>query len=115
MVARLDSRMNNESHIRIQRRKSFCDVLRSYKVTLDGVDTTTLRNGETVTLQLTPGRHRLELNIDWCGSEEIQFDAEPGECVAFNCGSALNGWRFFLGLYYVCFRRRKYLFIDRSE
>jgi hypothetical protein len=106
--------MSNEAQVRIRRSKSFADRLRTYRVELDGLPVASLRAGDLITLPVMSGRHSLSLKIDWCGSEEVQFDAVAGECVEFECGSALTGWRFLLGLFYVCFRPRKYLFLQKT-
>src|SRR5256885_662848 len=86
-----------------QRRKD-ADSLRAYKIKLDGVVVGSVRARESVTVPVAPGRHSLVLLIDWCGSEQIDFESQPGEHLCFECGSSLVGWRVLLALFYIVFR-----------
>ncbi len=55
------------------------DRFRSYKVLLDGGTAGTIGAGETVTLTVPPGAHRLQLQVDWTGSPELELDLQTGE------------------------------------
>ena len=106
--------MSDEAHITIQRGKGYADRLRSYKVAVDGVVVASVRAGQSVTVRVSAGSHKLGLRIDWCGSEELQFEARPGEHGTFECGSSLTGRRVFLAILYILFRRRQYLWLRRA-
>ena len=105
--------MCNDSHITIRRDKSYADRLRAYKVKVDGVAAGAVRAGESVAIPVAPGGHKLQLWIDWCGSVELQFDAQPGQNIVFKCGSGLTRWRILLVIVYVLFRTRQYLWLRR--
>jgi hypothetical protein len=109
--------MSDEAHITIQRDKSYADRLRAYKVAVDGVVVASVRAGQSVTVPVSAGGHTLGPRIDWCGSEELQFKAQAGERITFECGSSLTGltgWRALLALFYVLFRTQ-YLWLRRAE
>ena len=106
--------MSDEAHITIQRGKSYADRLRAYKVVVDGVVVASVRAGQSVTVPVSAGSHALGLRIDWCGSEELQFEVRTGERITFECGSSLAGWRVWLALLYVIFRTREYLWLRRA-
>jgi len=106
--------MSDEAHIIIQRGKSYADSWRAYKVAVDGVVVASVRAGQLVTIPVSAGSHTLGLRIDWCGSEELQFEARAGERITFECGSSLAGWRSLLAIVYVLFRTRQYLWLRRA-
>jgi len=81
--------------IYLTRNKEFADVFRRYKVVIDGVEKGRIKNGGTFACDITAGRHTIELKIDWCGSNIIEFDVRNNEIVAFDCGSNLRGWKIF--------------------
>jgi hypothetical protein len=68
------------AEIAIVRPKSvWIDRFGSYKVLLDGNSVEKIRSGETVTLSVRPGAHRLQLQVDWTGSPELELDLQAGE------------------------------------
>ncbi|MGD1083570.1 MAG: DnaJ domain-containing protein [Verrucomicrobiota bacterium] len=101
-------------HIIIRRGTSYADRLRAYKVVVDDVVVATLRAGKSVTLPVTPGSHRLQLRIDWCGSEELLFDAQDGAAIEFECGSGLAGQRRISALAAIFRRTQDYLWLRRA-
>ena len=106
--------MNDQTQITVRRTTSYADRLRAYKVKIDGVVVGSIRARESVTIPVVPGRHSLTLRIDWCGSEQIDFEVSPGQHLFFECGSNLAGWRIFLALFYIIFRTRQYLWLRRA-
>jgi hypothetical protein len=106
--------MSDETRLTVHRTTSYADRLRAYKVIVDGSLAGTVGAGQSVSIPMTPGRHTLVLQIDWCGSEEIPFEARTGEHVTFECGSSLAGWRVFLAAYYFLLRTQDYLWLRRA-
>jgi hypothetical protein len=105
-------RMDNKAEITIRRASDFADLMREYKVRMDGDVVASVRSGQSVTVPVVPGAHSISLQIDWCGSEEIAIEAQPGEQLTFECGSNLsdmrNRWKMF---FVIFFRRREYLWL----
>ena len=90
------------------------DRLRAYKVKIDGVIVGSVRARESITVPVSPGMHSLVLRIDWCGSEQVDFEIQLGEYVSFECGSSLTGWRILLVLFYITFGAHQYLWLRRA-
>lgn len=61
------------------------DRLRRYTILVDESEVGSVSNGESTTLEVDPGPHRLRLTIDWTGSPTLAFDARDGEAVEFDC------------------------------
>jgi hypothetical protein len=105
--------MENETELVVRRGSSYVDSLRAYKVVVDRVVVAMVRDGQSVAVPITPGRHSLRLRIDWTGSKEFEFDARPGEKIAFECGSNASVQRPFFAFVYVLSRQR-YLWLRRA-
>src|SRR6266478_2017182 len=105
--------MSDQAQLTVRRTTSYADRLRAYEVNLDGVAVGSVRARREVTLPVSAGKHSLLLRIDWCDSPQIDFDARPGEEVLFECGSSLAGWRLLLGLFFIIFRTKQYLWLRR--
>jgi hypothetical protein len=105
--------MENQTELIIRRGSTYVDRLRAYKVVVDRVAVATVRDGQSVAVPITPGRHSLRMRIDWTGSGEVEFDARPGEKVAFECGSNASERRPFFAFVYVLSRQR-YFWLRRT-
>jgi hypothetical protein len=63
-------------------------------VEVDGVDIGEIRRGETRVFPLSPGRHEVHLEIDWCRSPAISVDAIPGHAVKLVCYAKSRAWQW---------------------
>ena len=97
--------------ITISRDSGYADLLRAYRVLIDGSGIGTIGNGESKIFNIEPGLHDLVLTIDWCSSNTITFDLPPHGILHFECGSNLRGVNLFLGIYYILFARGQYLWL----
>jgi hypothetical protein len=61
------------------------DRARSYDVVLDGERVAKIKRGSQVELPVPPGRHEIVLRIDWCSSQVLQLDVEPGDAIQLSC------------------------------
>jgi hypothetical protein len=107
--------MSEETELTVRRTTSYADRRQAYRVEVDGVVVGSVRARDSVTIPIKPGAHTLVLRINWCGSEQTEFEAQPSESVTFECGSNLTGWRLLLASYYIVFRTRQYLWLRRVE
>jgi hypothetical protein len=64
------------------------DRLRSYRVILDDDEVARIKRGQDLELPVSAGRHQILLEIDWCSSPTVEFDAQPGEVIRFVCEPA---------------------------
>ena len=84
--------------LRIKRDKMFVDMMREYKVFIDGKFVGTVENGETVGFELDEGHHLVHLEIDWCRSKKLSLDVKSGENVVLHTGSSMK-WFLFPFMY----------------
>jgi hypothetical protein len=97
--------------IRIKRDTGYADRVRAYKVVLDGNVIGEIKNGQQVEFDVAPGKHQLNLKIDWCRSNIVDFEINQST-VEFECGSNLRGFKILLAIFYVTFLRSKYIWLE---
>ena len=59
---------------------------RSWRVLIDDRRVARVRYGQTVTVVATPGRHELQLALDWARSPKLQLDLAEGHELHVRCG-----------------------------
>ena len=80
-----------QARIRILREaQSWADALRKYRVLLDGKRVGNIENGGALTLEVEPGRHQLQMRIDWASSPRVLVEVGPGKEAVLGCGSTLS-------------------------
>ena len=85
--------------IRITRKHAFMDLFRAYKVLLDGKEVSRIRNGKQIEVDVSPGIHLMQLKIDWCYSNEVEFELKNNQdLLEFECGNNYAGKRVFRGV-----------------
>ncbi|QQE77234.1 hypothetical protein [Alicyclobacillus sp. SO9] len=98
--------------IRIKRAVSLSDNLRNYHVVLDGTEIGSVGPGDTFEYSLNAGYHKIHLEIDWCRSNELEFEVKNDEVLDFKCGG-LNGFKVLAVIWFITFGRNRYLWIKR--
>jgi len=76
---------------------------------VDGVQRAELVDDATAQIGLTPGEHRVEVRVKWCGSREVPITLEPGQILRMECrprGIPL------LALLYITLWRNRYIAIE---
>ena len=96
--------------ILLKRPFAAADMLRAYKIVLDGRVVGTIRCGKTVQVAVSPGRHTLRLQIDWCYSNAVEFD-NHGQALVFECGNNFSGMRLFSGVRHLVAPSGDYLWL----
>ena len=95
----------------INRVSEYSNKLRGIKILIDNKEIGKIKDGESKTISVEPGEHKLQAKLDWCYSNEITFNLNDGDIKRFN----LNGTNPLLGLYYLTFARDKYLTLVEIE
>ena len=76
------------SQITLKRlRRPLGDVLRTYKVVIDGNTVGDIRRGETKTFDVPPGRHEIHLEIDWAKSRNLELNLSSGDVASLTCSA----------------------------
>jgi len=94
----------------ITRDRGYADSIRSYRVLLDGELAGTVTPRGELRLEIGPGKHVVEVRIDWCGSQPMRFTATGHHHIVVR--SAVRGWRLVLFPVYILFLHRSYLTLD---
>lgn len=100
--------------IRITRESGYADVLRAYQVVLDGKVVGKIKDGEQFEFDVAPGKHQLNLKVDWCRSNIVDFEVGQG-AVEFECGSNVGGCNGPMAIVYVLFLSHDYLWLRVKE
>jgi hypothetical protein len=61
------------------------DIGRTYKVFIDDQAVGAIRRKETKTFEVSPGKHQIHLEVDWCSSRTVSVELPPGEEVKLTC------------------------------
>jgi len=83
--------MNNSATIYLKRATQAQDKSRKYRVYLDDVLEGEINADEILKLQITPGKHSINLTIDWGSSNKMDFSAEAGQELFLECGYNIGG------------------------
>ena len=100
----------------IKRDSGWTDKRRNYKVVLDDTVIANIADGQSVELDVPPGKHRLMMKIDWCTSNTIELEIND-ENIEFKCGSSMSGAKLLIPsieLVNTTFRRKQYIWLKQS-
>ena len=71
--------MQETARIVVRRPKGgYRDLLRSYRIEIDGVRVGRISRGQEVEFSVSPGTHQVRAAIDWSGSPVVQVDVADG-------------------------------------
>ncbi|MBL8352022.1 MAG: hypothetical protein JNL87_17135 [Burkholderiaceae bacterium] len=94
----------------MKRGRELADLLRAYKVLVDGVPVGVVRSGQLFEFDVADGPHEMQLRLDWCESNLLTFVAD-GSPLGFECGSNYAGWRAFRGVRHALGAGADYLWL----
>jgi hypothetical protein len=89
--------------------KAWMDRARAYKIMVDGQEAGEVRDGQTETVQVTPGPHEVQMKIDWARSPAIPVEVPEGGEVRVRCWPNANPGT---ALYYITVGRNKYIGLE---
>ncbi|MGH0037300.1 MAG: hypothetical protein ACQGVK_19925 [Myxococcota bacterium] len=79
--------------IEVRRTRHWIAALRRLSIRVDGHEAGAVAFGRTTQLCVPPGRHRVQVRIDWGRSPEVEVDLEAGERVILEAGRPQRGLR----------------------
>jgi len=95
----------------ISRPRQYADALRQYRVLIDDAEAAAIRPGQTIDIDVPPGKHRVVAAVDWVRSNPVEFEALPGGYHRLEVGSNVAGWRLLLAGVYATVWRDRYLYL----
>ncbi|HZB30648.1 MAG TPA: J domain-containing protein [Streptosporangiaceae bacterium] len=72
-----------DARLVFRRPRKYRDSMRAYILKIDGVRCGKIRPGNEVSVEVRPGVHTVQAQIDWYSSPLLEFIAQPGETVRF--------------------------------
>jgi len=65
--------------IKIQRTNDYMNLMRDYRLLIDGQKIGSIGNAQTKEFEIPAGRHSLIAKIDWCSSQELSFEIDKDD------------------------------------
>lgn len=95
----------------VRRPSSTVDMIRRYKILLDGVEIGTIKNNDELRYEIEPGPHVIQAKIDWCGSRAVEFECRSDEQLV-TVRNSTNVLSRILILFYITVYWNGYLKIE---
>ena len=103
--------MAGMASIRIERRPTpWVDRARAYKVAIDGERMGSVGFGQEQVFEVAPGRHQVQLHIDWCRSRPVEVDVAEGAEVRLAC----SGRNAVAALYWMVAKHDDYIVLEHA-
>lgn len=83
----------------IKRSSEYVNRLRAIDLYIDGKKLGNITDGEEKHFDVPKGTHALRARVDWCGSQEVSFQAQENEDVHFQLSSFQKIHRYIIGLF----------------
>ncbi len=99
------------AQIRINRISGYSNKYRKIKLVLNEQVVGSINDGEIKTVEINSGKHKFKATIDWCESNELEFNLEEGAKIEL----VLKGTNPFFGIYYILFDRKNYLVLEHEK
>jgi hypothetical protein len=94
--------------IRIIRPSRFVDVLRSYRILLNGKEAGKISHNGVLEVETPAGAVTIEARIDWARSQPLMANTTPGQTVEIE---VTNRWGALSALWAITFGRNSYLLL----
>ena len=101
---------NATCKLRIIRRSGHVDVLRSYKIIINGLEVGTIARNAVLDIEVTSGPLRIEARIDWGRSRPLLIEATPDQRIEIEVS---NHWGALLAIWAITFGSRSYLALTK--
>jgi hypothetical protein len=103
----------HESELMVRRDKTLWrDVARDYHLLVDGKSVARIGHGKEARVALAPGKHTLQMKIDWCTSPLLHVECRAGATLVLDCG---NNTHPLLALLYITLWKGKYLWLRPAQ
>ncbi|MCC7454768.1 MAG: hypothetical protein IT222_11415 [Crocinitomix sp.] len=99
------------AQIRIDRISGYSNKYRKIKLVLNEQVVGSINDGEIKIINVPAGKHKFKAKIDWCQSNELEFNLEEGAKIEL----ILKGTNPFFAIYYIFFDTKNYLVLDHKK
>jgi hypothetical protein len=96
----------------VVRRSGFADLLRRYKIFVNGNYAGSIARNATLNLRVPRGKVSLEARIDWGRSRPLVVEAQPGRRIEVEVA---NHWGAWLALWAITFGFGTYLVLRPAQ
>jgi hypothetical protein len=96
--------------LRIIRHSGYVDMLRSYKILIDGTAVASVARNSVLDLDVPCGPLTIEARVDWARSVPLAIEAVPGKRIEIEVA---NHWGALLAAWAVTFGYRSYLILKQ--
>jgi hypothetical protein len=83
--------------IKIQRTSDYINLMRDYRLFIDGQKIGSIGNAQIKDFEIPAGRHSVIAKIDWCSSPELSFEINEHDSKTLLVGT-LKIWRWIIPL-----------------
>ncbi|HEY2747856.1 MAG TPA: hypothetical protein VGL86_24710 [Polyangia bacterium] len=97
--------------LKITRTRQAVNVLRSFKILVDGKPVGAVAHGKVAEFPVEPGFHEVAAKIDWCQTPAITVSVERGGTVELEVGCNRTSWHSLGLLWAVLVRPQTYLYL----
>lgn len=77
----------NQAAVSIKRPAKLAFATRKFSVFIDGRKVGSVKNGSVSRFEVSPGRHTLQVKVDFYRSKPCSVDLEPGQSLSLICGT----------------------------
>jgi hypothetical protein len=97
--------------LRIRRVDESINMLRAYKILVNGQPVGKVDNGGVVDFTLAPGTHEVSAKIDWCSSPAFPVNVASGGVVELEVGCNEGIWAGLGLLISLIFKSKTFLYL----
>jgi hypothetical protein len=90
------------------------DRIRRYRLLVDGKAVASLKRGQSVSVPVQPGHHRIWMRIDWCRSRILDVELGDNERIVLTCRSGVR-LRLLLFPVYLTVLRARYIGLEEER
>jgi hypothetical protein len=95
----------------VTRPRQFADLMRRYRIVVDGEEVGRLKPGGELRVDLPEGQYRMVARIDWAQSNDLSVGIRKGEVTEIEVGANAHGWRLLLVTYFITVGHQQYLYL----
>jgi hypothetical protein len=100
------------SQIRFVRpKKAWQDKLRAYKIFVDNQEVGAIKQQGEFHFGVAPGKHTVQLKIDWCYSPTVEVEVAMGSTASLTCEPGAHP---LLSLLYITLLRKRYIRLQEA-